>query len=52
VAELNVAKQRNGPTGTIQLHFEQDITRFDNLSVAPEPDYTVASPEESADVPF
>ena len=47
-----MAKQRNGPTNTIQLHFQEVITRFDNLAVAPEPDYTVASAEESADVPF
>jgi len=51
VAEVIVAKQRNGPTGMVQLHFEEHITRFDNLSVAPEPDYTVSA-EESADVPF
>jgi replicative DNA helicase len=32
VAELIVAKHRNGPTGSIDLHFEKSITRFDNLS--------------------
>ncbi len=37
VAEIIVAKQRNGPTGTIKLHFNERLTRFDNLSLAPEP---------------
>jgi replicative DNA helicase len=32
VAELMVAKHRNGPTGSLDLHFEKSITRFDNLS--------------------
>ncbi len=37
IAEVIVAKQRNGPTGEIKLHFEHRLTRFDNLSLAPEP---------------
>jgi replicative DNA helicase len=32
VAELIVAKQRNGPTGTLKLHFEARYARFDSLS--------------------
>jgi replicative DNA helicase len=32
VAEIIVAKHRNGPTGHLDLHFEKAITRFDNLS--------------------
>ena len=32
VAELLVAKHRNGPTGSVDLHFEKSITRFDNMS--------------------
>jgi replicative DNA helicase len=31
-AELIIAKQRNGPTGTIKLRFDEKITRFKNAS--------------------
>lgn len=31
IAELIVAKQRNGPTGTVKVKFSQQYTRFDNL---------------------
>lgn len=31
VAELIVAKQRNGPTGTVKVHFRKDTTTFENL---------------------
>lgn len=37
LAEVIIAKQRNGPTGTVKLHFNQSLTRFDNRSIAPEP---------------
>ncbi len=36
IAEIIIAKQRNGPTGTVKLHFDGRSTRFDNLSMAPE----------------
>ncbi len=32
VAEIHIAKQRNGPTGRFQLAFLTDFTRFENLS--------------------
>ncbi len=32
VAELIVAKQRNGPTGTAKVRFDREYTRFDNLA--------------------
>ena len=32
VAEIILAKQRNGPTGTIKLAFLREQTRFANLA--------------------
>ncbi|MCM8771113.1 MAG: replicative DNA helicase [Candidatus Omnitrophica bacterium] len=32
IAEVNIAKQRNGPVGTIKLTFIKEYTRFENLS--------------------
>jgi replicative DNA helicase len=37
IAEIIVAKQRNGPTGTIKLTFDTRSTRFNNLSFAGDP---------------
>ena len=36
-AELIIAKQRNGPTGSIDLIFMEKITRFENVSFAEAP---------------
>jgi len=36
IAELIIAKQRNGPTGTVKVRFDKMWTRFDNL---PEGEY-------------
>ena len=32
IAELIIAKQRNGPTGRVKVRFESAFTRFDNLA--------------------
>jgi replicative DNA helicase len=32
IAELNIEKQRNGPTGRVELHFEARYARFDDLA--------------------
>ncbi len=32
-AEIIIAKQRNGPTGSVQLAYLSDITRFENLDM-------------------
>jgi replicative DNA helicase len=36
LAELEIAKQRNGPTGTVKLHFEGRYARFENRSDRPD----------------
>ena len=36
IAEIIVAKQRNGPTDSIELTFLREITRFENREVSPE----------------
>jgi replicative DNA helicase len=32
IAELIIAKQRNGPTGIVKVRFDREYTRFDNLA--------------------
>lgn len=40
IAQIIVAKHRNGPTGTISLRFRKHLTRFEDLaSFQPEPAY-------------
>ena len=36
VAEIIVAKQRNGPVGTVELTFLREYTRFENREVLPD----------------
>ena len=43
LAELIFAKQRNGPTGTVKLHFEGRFARFENRTERPDVGY--AGPE-------
>ncbi|SNR72363.1 replicative DNA helicase [Desulfurobacterium atlanticum] len=35
IAEIIIAKQRNGPTGTVTLSFIKELTRFENLQEIP-----------------
>ena len=37
IAEVIVAKQRNGPTGTVKLFFDNKSTRFENLAAHSDP---------------
>ena len=39
VAEIIMAKNRNGPTGDLTLRFTREYTRFDNFSAREEPAY-------------
>jgi replicative DNA helicase len=36
IAEVMISKQRNGPTGTVELAFLKEYTRFENLAMARE----------------
>ena len=48
-ASLIIAKQRNGPTGSLELQFTPHLARFRNLAVSPTADEVVAY---SRDTPF
>ena len=38
IAEIMLSKNRNGPTGDIDLYFHREFTRFDNLTPRTEPE--------------
>jgi replicative DNA helicase len=38
IAEIMLSKNRNGPTGDIDLYFHREFTRFDNLTARTEPE--------------
>ena len=51
-AEIIVAKQRNGPTGKVDLAFVKEYSRFENLAVRPPDLPPGAEPVDSSDIPF
>ncbi len=49
---LDIAKHRNGPTGEVQLHFEEDYTRFEDRSQhGVDADEPFSPDEEGIEVP-
>jgi replicative DNA helicase len=49
IAELIIAKQRNGPTATVKLQFNRSLTQFNNLAISPTAD---SMPVYQGDAPF
>lgn len=45
IAEVNIAKQRNGPVGSFKLAFLADCMRFENLARIEEPEAEITSEE-------
>ena len=46
VAEINIAKHRNGPTGSVKLHFSDKYTKFQDLALD---DPALRNPDFSVD---
>jgi replicative DNA helicase len=53
-AEILVAKQRNGPTGKVELTFVKDYVRFENPAkgFTPESSPAYSEPDSDTDIPF
>ncbi|MEW6413397.1 MAG: replicative DNA helicase [Candidatus Zixiibacteriota bacterium] len=51
-AEIIVAKQRNGPTGVVNLAFVKDFARFENLAAGYRELPPGAEPVEGQEIPF
>jgi replicative DNA helicase len=53
IAEIIIAKQRGGPTGTVRTAFTPGFTRFDNLEDWREPEHVASPPRrERARLPY
>jgi replicative DNA helicase len=50
IAEVIIAKQRNGPTDTVKLQFNKSLTQFRNLAVSPTAESMTVY--DGADAPF
>jgi replicative DNA helicase len=50
IAEVIIAKQRNGPTATVKLQFNKSLTQFRNLAVSPTAESMTVY--DGADAPF